>query len=85
MATIYSAINNRDESAYLVVDYFPGGSLGDARVIGSLSPTENMIVIVGIIGQLAMLHKQGWFIVPSRRPGLRLTMTNTRTLWGGAR
>ena len=48
---------NADESVYLVTDYFPGGSLADTSVIGGLTATETMVVIVGVLGQLAMLHK----------------------------
>ena len=60
MKQFYGAIKDTDDGrAFLVVDYFPGGSLDDPRVVDSLSPTEKMIVIVGVIGQLAMLHKHG--------------------------
>ena len=59
MKQFHGAIKESDECAYLVADYFPGGSLDDTNVVNDLSPTEAMIVIVGILGQLAMLHKKG--------------------------
>ena len=61
MKQFHGAIKESDECAYLVVDYFPGGSLNDTNVVNDLqgSHTEAMIVIVGILGQLAMLHKKG--------------------------
>ena len=48
---------NADESVSLVTDYFPGGSLADTSVISGLSATETMIVIVGVLGQLVLLHE----------------------------
>ena len=45
MKQFYGAIKDTDDGrAFLVMDYFPGGSLDDPRVIDSLSPTEKMIL-----------------------------------------
>lgn len=47
------------EKVSLVMDYIPGGSLDDLRVVNNLTATEKMVILVGVLGQLVELHAKG--------------------------